>query len=378
MKVADSLIDTAPCGFIAFGDDGVVLDVNRTLLDTLGYAYDDVVGQHVDRLMNVGSRIFYQTHWFPLLRLHGRAEEVYLVFRSKTGADVGMLSYASRNGERYECIFVHVRERAKYEDQLLQARRKAEEYSRMLEEQAAELEMQQEQLREASEAKSTFLAVMSHELRTPLNAISGYVQILELGIPGELNDAQREILSRLDTAGHHLLGLINEVLNLSRIESGQVDYQVEEAALAEIVADIRLLIEPQAATRELTLEVIVDPDVVVCVDVEKTNQILLNLLSNAVKFSHEGDSIVVRAVRDGRVVRVRVEDSGIGIPANKLDAVFEPFVQVDSSRTRTAQGTGLGLAISRNLARGMGGELTVESVVGKGSTFILTVPAGSS
>ena len=353
----DGLLDTAPCGFVSFGDDGIVQDVNATLLDMLGYAPGDLVGRHIEQILAVGSRIFYQTHWFPLLQLHGHAEEVFLMLRSSTGESIGMLSNAQRRLDMgpgiYDCVLVRVRERAKYEAELLRARRAAEE---------------------ANHAKSAFLAHMSHELRTPLNAITGYLQILELEIPGVLTDAQRDIIKRVDQSSRHLLRLINEVLNLARIESGQIDYEISDAAAREIVVGILPMIEPQFAAKEIHFSVQMEPDLAVRADIEKAQQVLLNLLSNAAKFTPGGGSVNLIAQRFADRARFEVRDTGIGIPESKLETIFEPFVQVDAGVTRSVEGTGLGLAISRDLARGMGGDLSVRSVSGKGSTFTLLLP----
>jgi PAS domain S-box-containing protein len=401
------LLDTAPCGFISFADDGRVELVNTTLLNMLGYDRADVVGRHIEQLMTVGTRIFYQTHWFPLLRMHGHAEEIFLMLARRDGEQVGMLANAARREHDgrsvYDCVLMRVRERQKFEGELLAARRTAEQASaalqqqkrelqdanELLEAQALELEAQQlllqeqadesERLRaaaeEANHAKSAFLAVMSHELRTPLNAIAGYVQILQLGIRGPVNDAQREILERLNRSQRHLLGLINDVLNLARIEAGHVEYTTEAIPARVIVTGVLPMIEPQLQEKTLTLETGVPTDVHVLADLEKTQQLLLNLLGNAVKFTPAGGRVRVEAdAIDDERVEIRVVDTGIGIPAPKLESIFEPFVQVDSSRTRAAQGSGLGLAISRDLARGMGGELTASSEVGRGSMFTLTLP----
>jgi signal transduction histidine kinase len=228
----------------------------------------------------------------------------------------------------------------------------------------------------ASRAKSEFLAVMSHELRTPLNAIGGYVQLIDMGIHGPVTHAQRDALERIRRSQHHLLGLINDVLNLARIETGRVEYAIETLPLADVVAGLGPMIEPQLAAKGLSYAVDLPPaPVAIRADREKLAQIFLNLLSNAVKFTDAGGAVTVRArAVDGRV-EIAVRDTGIGIPTEKLEAIFEPFVQVRSGPTRAAEGAGLGLAISRDLARGMGGELTVASAPGEGSTFTLTLPS---
>ncbi|HEX9936464.1 MAG TPA: HAMP domain-containing sensor histidine kinase, partial [Longimicrobium sp.] len=228
---------------------------------------------------------------------------------------------------------------------------------------------------EANAAKSAFLATMSHELRTPLNAIAGYAQLLEMGIHGEVNDTQREYLEKIRRNQMHLLGLINDVLNFAKIEAGQVQYDIGDVPLDETLAAVEALIEPQVSARKHQYTYRRgDAGVQVRADRDRVEQIILNLLSNAVKFTAPGGRIVMEWEAEDRVVRVRVRDSGRGIPNEKLPAIFEPFVQVDPALTRSSEGTGLGLAISRDLARAMKGDLTVESREGAGSTFTLTLP----
>ena len=229
----------------------------------------------------------------------------------------------------------------------------------------------------ANRAKSEFLAIMSHELRTPLNAIAGYTQLLEMGIHGGVNEQQHAVLERIERSHRHLLGLINDILNLARIEAGRVEYRIEDVDVAQLIEEIMPMVEPQIAAKGLSCEVRVGHDLIVRADREKAQQILLNLLSNAVKFTTAPGRITIDcAFRDCQpgVLFVRVSDTGAGIPREKLEAVFDPFVQVDSSRTRVNEGSGLGLAISRDLARGMNGDLRARSVEGEGSSFTLTLP----
>jgi PAS domain S-box-containing protein len=228
----------------------------------------------------------------------------------------------------------------------------------------------------ASRTKSQFLANMSHELRTPLNAIAGHVQLIEMGIYGPVSDAQHDALVRVERAQRHLLGLINDVLNYARIEAGRVEYDVAPVLVQDVFTDVLPMVESQVGAKSLTLERMPADDpgaepVHVWADRDKLGQILLNVLSNAVKFTPEGGRITVALAEDDGPshVTLRITDTGVGIPADKLDAVFEPFVQVRSDYTRQVEGTGLGLAISRDLARGMGGDLRVTSRLGAGSTF---------
>jgi signal transduction histidine kinase len=241
----------------------------------------------------------------------------------------------------------------------------------------------------ANAAKSAFLATMSHELRTPLNAQIGYAQLLELGLAGPLTPAQREYVGRLTTSSHHLLGLINDVLDLAKIESGETHVARAPAATGAAVRTAFDLTLPQAAARGLRLENALDgrDGEAYVGDEHRVRQILVNLLSNAVKFTDPGGTVRVSsgaaaeapalagALRGaGPWAWVRVDDTGVGVPPDEQARIFEPFHQVNARHTRTAGGTGLGLAISRRLARLMGGDLTVESTPGAGSRFTLWLP----
>jgi signal transduction histidine kinase len=227
----------------------------------------------------------------------------------------------------------------------------------------------------ANQAKSEFLAMMSHELRTPLNAIGGYAQLLEMGVRGPVTALQREDLERIERSQRHLLGLINDVLNFAKLEAGRVHFAIARVPLRDIFLGVEALVLPQLHAKGLRY---VDAgecrDVLVQTDEEKARQVLINLLSNAVKFTPAGGEIRIACMADEQWVHTTVTDSGMGIPADRLDAIFEPFVQVDRGLTSRQEGTGLGLAISRDLARHMGGELTAASTIGAGSTFTLTLP----
>jgi signal transduction histidine kinase len=241
----------------------------------------------------------------------------------------------------------------------------------------AEAEAARAAAESASRAKSEFLAVMSHELRTPLNAIGGYAELMTMGIRGPITDRQREDLGRIQTNQRHLLGLINEVLNYARIEAGMVRYDLADVDLGEVVASVEPLVAPQLDAKRLAYahDGCGAAPAVARADREKLRQVLLNLLSNAIKFTEPGGRVEVGCATDGDRALLHVRDTGIGIAPDARERVFEPFVQVDARLTRPHEGAGLGLAISRDLARGMGGDLTFESVPGGGSTFTVALPA---
>ena len=229
----------------------------------------------------------------------------------------------------------------------------------------------------ANKAKSDFLANMSHELRTPLNAIGGYAALLTDGIRGPITDAQRADLERIRQNQHHLLSLINDILNFAKIEAGRVQFDVQAVAMHDALRELEALIAPQLLEKQLHYEYrSCDSGYVARVDRDRMQQILLNLLSNAAKFTPLGGSITVECDATANSLSVHVQDTGTGVPPDKLEAIFEPFVQLERGRSGTNPGTGLGLSISRDLARAMGGDIAVQSTPGVGSRFILTLPRG--
>jgi PAS domain S-box-containing protein len=353
-----SLFDSIDEGFcvieVLFGAAGEptdyrFLEVNRAFETQTGLR--DAEGRRMRELAPL-----HEEHWFQIYgRIARTGEPERFVQEAEQLAGRWYDVYAFRVGRPQECrvavLFTDITEQRRAEEALREAKEIAEQ---------------------ASRSKSEFLAVMSHELRTPLNAIAGYTDLLEMEIHGPVTEAQRKALGRIQKSQQHLLGLINEVLNYARLESGAVTYEIADVPLREMLAATEALVEPQAQARGIALEVCeCGPSAAVRADPEKLRQILLNLVSNAVKFTDPGGRIEIDCEVAGTWIDLRVRDTGIGIPADRLESIFEPFVQVRADLTRTADGTGLGLAISRDLARGMGGTLSVESTPGEGSAFTL-------
>jgi len=350
-------LDTAACGFIAFADDGTLLDVNQTLADMLGSTKHELIGWHVEKIMPPGARIFYQSYLFPLLKVQSFVEEIYLTLRSRDGHDIPVLLNGKRRERdgRFvsECIVVRMIQRHEYEDQLLQARRLAEA---------------------SAAAKAKFLGMMSHDLRTPLTTIYGNAQLLATEYPGPLTAEQSAAIQQIAEACREQLTLISDILEFARLDSGRIKLHPQPVVVSDAIERAERLMGTQAAEAGLTLrrELKCDAETSVLADAARLQQILLNLLTNAVKYTPPGGEITVTCATAGDRVRIGVRDTGIGIPPEELPRVFAPFIQLDSTHSG---GVGLGLAISRELARAMDGDVTAESTPGAGSIFIVNLPS---
>jgi signal transduction histidine kinase len=307
----------------------------------------------------------------------GETTEIEIVQRGGGGVVHAELRVVETEWEEEQVELVSLRD--------ITDRKEAEERSKQLAfEREARLEAEA-----ASRAKSEFLAIMSHELRTPLNAVLGYSELLELGISGPLTDKMREQVGRIRTSAKHLLGLVNDILDLAKVEAGRLSVSSGPASSAATISAAIALIQPQAAAGglELTVEDVSEPSPIYLGDDERVRQVIVNLLSNAVKFTASGGRITVacaltstpdssaRLQSNRKYVAFRISDTGSGIAEDKLLSIFDPFVQADSGHSRAREGSGLGLTISRRLARLMGGDLTVATKLGEGSMFTLWLPA---
>jgi signal transduction histidine kinase len=336
----------------------------------------------------------------PIVLLTAAAEGIATGPGEARGVGDGNNDEVTRLADAFQRMAGRVREslatataaRAEAEAQTREARALADELEQQVEEAQAlseELEQSNERLQlsvseadaaraeaeAANGAKVEFLATMSHELRTPLNAIAGYVDLLDAEVAGSVSEEQAKYLARIKRAQGLLLRRIDDMLNFAKIDSGTLTYAVTTVAVEATLSPLVTLMQPLMAERGLALKYIAPaPQLAVRADGEKCEQIVLNLLSNAMKFTKRGGRVEVACTPEQDRVAISVADTGVGIPPDKLGIVFEPFIQVDPSLTRQRDGTGLGLAISRQLARGMGGELTAVSTPGVGSIFTLTLP----
>jgi PAS domain S-box-containing protein len=356
--ILDPLLDNAPCGFIRLGNDGTMISVNATLAATLGYSRADLQGWHVQKILPPGGRVFYNTHVFPLLKMHGAAEEIYLPLRTHGGIDVPMLLNATRrttpSGDFNDCVFVRMMQRHRYEEELLEARRAAEQ---------------------SSASKSRFLSMMSHDLRTPLTAIAGYAELLGDGVAEK---EQTEYAAAIREAARQVSRLVDDVLSFAQLESGRVTVRPAPLSIEEAIHRAALLVRPKMLEAGIAFEKNACEEVWARADGDRLQQILLNLLSNAIKFTPPGGRVEVSCERHDERVHVVVADTGVGIPEDQLEHVFEPFVQLEHPAEVRAQGVGLGLAISRDLARAMEGDLTAKRSAHGGAAFTIDLPGAAS
>ncbi len=341
---------------------GYVLSWNEGAQRIKGYAAQEIIGRHFSVFYTPEEAASGKTEWeLEVAAREGRFEDEGWRIRkdgTRFWANVVITALRGSDGELvgFAKVTRDLTERKRLEERAVaDARRIA----------AAEA---------SSRTKSEFLATLSHELRTPLNAIGGYAELMEMGVGGPVSDQQLHYLSRIRSSQQHLLGIINDLLNYSRTEAGQVKYQMAAVVLAGVVERALPMVMPQASAKGMTVVHVPCPETVVAwADQQKVEQIVLNLLSNAVKFTPNGGRVTVSCgLADERVV-ITVSDTGPGIPPDKRAAIFEPCVQLGRSLTSPKEGTGLGLAISRQLARTMEGDLFVEGEAGEGATFTLAL-----
>ena len=359
----DPILEVAPCGFLTVDAAGIVQQANSTLAELVGRSRGEIIGQHIDHLLSLPARIFYSTHVFPLLRIQGHADELYVPILDAGGAQVPALvnGRARREGDRelFDLIMVPMRQRNELESALIATRNTAQE---------------------GAAAKDRFLSVISHELRTPLTGIKGYAELLLRQRRATLTDDQRRYIERIRDAASYQAALIDDILDFASVgesrELARVAIPVEDVlARAESILAVRAK-ELRRALRRLPRPA----EGALLADARATQQILLNLGMNALKYGREGTVVRIEAAVEEQRVLIRVIDEGEGIAPDQYDRIFEPFVQLPSTdlAATNRQGVGLGLAISRELAHAMDGDITVSSVQGVGSTFTLELPVAPS
>jgi len=271
-----------------------------------------------------------------------------------------------------------IEERKQAEEELDRYRKHLEESvrerTRQLEEKTAELERANLRLQEADRLKSVFLASMSHELRTPLNSIIGFTGVILQGIVGEIREEQREPLTMVKNSANHLLSLINDLLDVSKIEAGKVDLSLEDFRLNDLVKETVEAFSPTVRDKDLVLLSDIPSGITLFSDKRRIKQVLMNLVSNAVKFTEAGSVTIAARIVGDENLEIRVTDTGIGLRAEDMGNLFQPFQQIDAALTRKYEGTGLGLYLSKKILTLLGGDISVRSEYGKGSEFTFILP----
>jgi PAS domain S-box-containing protein len=364
------LLEAAPDAIIVVDDEGRIETMNAVTEHWFGYTRDELLGQSVDLLVpeaarsrHAGHRAHYRHH--PVRRPMGSS--LLLDARRKDAStfavEISLSPVESEDGPRTIAVIRDTTERRRNEERIQSIRAK---HTKELEARNAEVEA-------ANRHKSEFLANMSHELRTPLHTVIGFAELLGEELKGPLNDDQKRFIQHIHRDSRHLLNLINDVLDVSKIEAGKMRLHPETLQLVEVLEDAVSSIR-HGNKKGLSISVQVDPSISVRADRLRLRQILYNLLSNAAKFTADSGRIDVSANIDRNFAQISVQDNGIGIAKEYHESVFEMFHQVGEMAVGTREGTGLGLAISKRLVEEHGGRIWVESEPGKGSRFTFTIP----
>ena len=365
------LLEAAPDAIVEVAADGQIVLLNRSAEEMFGYKRDELIGKSVDILVPDAVRAGHGGHRQRYLghpRTRPMGSGLDLRARRRNGSlfpvEISLSPIHTENGLHVTAVIRDVTDRKRSEQEV---RKLQQQYTN-------ELEARNREIERANRLKSEFLASMSHELRTPLHTIIGFAELLEEGSEGPLNDAQKRFLNHIHRDSEHLLELINDVLDLSRIEAGQLTLKREHYPLARSIDEALDTVRPGAALKGILLENRGQADTIIDADPLRVREMLYNLLSNAVKFTPEGGTVWVQSFEDSGFARITVGDTGVGIPTEEQENIFDKFYQVGNTTRGVREGTGLGLAITRELVQMHGGWIEVDSEPGVGSRFTFALP----
>jgi PAS domain S-box-containing protein len=375
------LIDAAPDGIVGVNASGQIVLVNSQAERMFGYKREELLGKAVEMLVperfrgrHPAHRQHYCSH--PAIRPMGSGLDLRAVRADGTefAVDINLSPFEEESGGEVVCVIRDVTDRKLVEEQIKILNSRLEQHSRELATMNSELEIRNRQVENANRQKSNFLATMSHELRTPLNAIIGFADLLARQTAGPLTHKQERFVGHIKESSRHLLAIVDDILDISKVEAGCLDLKLECFPLIAAAAEVSSILKPLAAGKEIDFTTDVRSDLLVQADRVRVKQILYNLLSNAIKFTPPGGSVRLIAASDGTVTHVCVIDTGIGIPREEHQAIFETFHRRLVPTQEAGEGTGLGLAITKLLVEQHGGKIWVESELEKGSEFHVTLP----
>jgi PAS domain S-box-containing protein len=366
-----ALIENAPDAILQVNPAGAIVIANHTAEKLFCYTREELIGQNVDLLVPEANRAAHPAHRKTLAaagksRPMGLGLDLFAQRKDGTRfpVEISLSPMQTEGGVFVTAVIRDVTERKLTEQRV---RNLQESYM-------TELEARHKEAERLNQLKSEFMASISHELRTPLHTIIGFTELLEEEGEGPLNPKQARFLHHIHVDSEHLLGLINDVLDLSRIEAGGLHLRTEPVILAKIIGESIMAIRPYAESRSVAIRMGDDIDFSVLADPMRLRQIFYNLLSNGAKFTQPGGEVLVDAVVEGDVVRITVSDTGLGIAPEECTRIFEKFYQVGLTPVGVREGTGLGLAICKQLVEMQNGTIWVESQLGQGSTFHFTLP----
>jgi PAS domain S-box-containing protein len=365
------LLESVPDAILDFDNEGRIRLLNRMAERLFGYTREELLGETVEVLVPEALREAHKRHRVqylnqPVTRPMGSG--LMLEARRKDGShfpvEISLSPVKSQTGFRVTAIIRDITERRETEDQ----------FRAMQEKYIHELELRNRKAEQANQLKTEFLSNMSHELRSPLHTVLGFAELLAEEIEGQLNEKQKRFVGHIYNDSQHLLDIINDLLDLSKIEAGHLELRHEAFDIASVMEDALASVRPRATAKSVEIRADISVSVTVVADRLRFKQILHNLLSNAVKFTPEGGEVRVEAAPRDRFAEISVTDTGIGIPKDQHQAVFDRFYQVRAATTSGPEGTGLGLAITKGLVEHHGGRIWLKSEPGKGTCFTFTIP----
>lgn len=354
----DKNLNNIPCGYLVLNDEGVLLEVNDKVCGMVQCLREEIMDSHIETILTPGAKVFYQSYLFPMLKMEGKVNEVYLTLQTKDGKGVPVLINAERSSENgahiSRCIIVQMSRRSAYEDRILLDKKEA---------------------KKTSEEKERLLSMLSHELRSPLNVILGMVELLSDQLNGDGHGDEYKYLGLIKNAGKDLARLANDILNFAKLESGYFEVNREVILLEEVLMNSFMAVIHDAESKGIKMARSEKTTLNVLADEDRLKQVMMNLLTNAVKYTESGGKIVLSTKKEGQFVQIEVKDTGVGIPADKIDQIFQPFIRIGNNDSGPKEGGfGLGLPITKKLVHLMGGSMSVSSKPGEGSVFSVQIP----